>query len=180
MTNSAFIKNEGYYLSLIGKEDFNSVDPDSGYFSALELEHFHLQVLNLETEYANGMYVISADSEPHYVEGQIEGSAITCDSDHYNEGRRGELRIVLKHKDVHRFRFAIASSHFANVSHIEFYEPSGNVMKRFEGRGGWVDFQVPFADKNSASIARASVYFTIDYGSPVVDSFELWRWEPFS
>ena len=118
-------------------------------------------------------------NENEYIEGQLEGNAIVCTGDHYSEGNSAELRVFLKPENVHRIRFAVSPFRYQNISHFEFYEPSGNLLKRIDVRAGWIDFEVPFQDSKNVSIARVSVYFKIDFGSPVVDSFEMWHWTPY-
>lgn len=178
MSNDHVAGAEGYFLKLIAKEDFNGVKPDSPErFSSLDLEHFSLQTLGGEN--VASMSTILFESDQRYVEGHFEGTGIQCSGDHQNENDSAELRIVLKPEKVHRLRFALDVFATQNVSHIEFYEPSGNVLKRFENKLGWIDYQVPLLDKEIASIARVSIYYRVYFGTPYIDSFELWRWQSF-
>lgn len=171
-------ESDTHYLKLIGKEDFNSVKRLPQGYASLDLEYFRMETHNLDGGYDIGL--ASYNTNEHlYVEGQFEGNVIACDGDHFSEGSSGELRIFFKPENVHRVRFAVSPFSCRNISYFEFYGPSGNSLKRIEARSGWINFEVPFQDSKNVSIARVSVYFFVDFGSPVVDSFEMWQWKPY-
>jgi hypothetical protein len=172
--------SKSHYMKLIGKEDFNASEPVHA-VDFLETEYFRMEAHNLKGKYnfAVASYDVEAYDKEEYIEGQLEGNAIACDGDHFSEDDPGELRVILKPDNVHWLRFYVSPFRFQTISHFEFYEPAGNLLKRIEGRSGWVDFKIPLQDMNSASIARVSIFFTITFRSPVMDTFELGQWTEY-
>ncbi|KHA74913.1 hypothetical protein NZ35_01165 [Pseudomonas chlororaphis] len=175
------IKKEpkSHFIKLLGKEDFNVFKPVG--LSFLEAEFFRMEAHNHDGPYNFSLVVYDVEeyNQDEYCEGQLEGNAIACDGDHFSENGSGELRIILKPENVHWLRFFVSPFRFQAISHFEFYEPSGNLLKRIEGRSGWVDYKVPLQDMKTARIARVSIYFKIDFRAVVVDSFELGQWEQY-